>query len=116
MPPINDGTTTPLNGYAGTITGLVQESAEHVAGMRSIERVKAEDNTTGAVVMTDPNTEVTVSAVVLATYAGTLRIGSVQSYNSVVHRVKAHSTASSRTMRRINMTLIKEGSMTYTAP
>lgn len=115
MPTINDGTTVPLTGFPGTITGLIQETVEQTNGMRSTERVKAEDNTTGAVVMTDPFTDYALSAVVLATYAGALRIGSVQSYNSVIHRVTAHSTASTRTLRRINMTLRKEGSMTYTA-
>ena len=114
MPTINDGTTVPLNGYAGTITGLVQDSAEHVKTMRSVERVKAEDNTTGAVVMTDPAEEITLTTTPLATFAGTQRIGSTIAYNSVNYRIKAHSTALSRTLKKINMTLIKEGSMTYT--
>jgi hypothetical protein len=115
MATINDGTTVPLNGFVGTVTGLIQETAEHVKGMRSVERVKAEDNTTGAVVMTDPFDDVSISAVSLATDANAMRIGSKLAYNSIVHRVTAHSTALTRTLKRLNFTLRKEGSMTYVA-
>jgi len=113
MPTINDGTTVPLNGFAGTVTGWIQETVEHVKGMRSTQRVKAEDNTTGAVVMTDPFEDVSISAVSLATDANALRIGSTLTYNAVKHRVTAHSTALTRTLKRINCTIRKEGSMTY---
>jgi hypothetical protein len=82
--------------------------------MRNTERVKAEDNSTAIVVMTDPHTDQSIEAVVLSTYAGTLRIGSTIAYNSVNYRVTGKSTSRTPTMTRLNLTVRKEDSMTYT--
>jgi len=111
---INDGTTTSARGFEGTITGLIQETVEDTVGARSITKVKDEANKTAEVVIADPFVEKAITAVVLATYAGALRLGSVQPYNSDKYCVTAHRTSSTPKFRRISMTLRKEGSMTYT--
>jgi hypothetical protein len=63
--------------------------------------------------MTDPFKDISLSAVSLATDANALRIGSVLTYNSIKSRVTAHSTALTRTLKRITCTIRKETSMTY---
>jgi DNA transposition AAA+ family ATPase len=113
---INDGTVTSARGFSGTITGLIQESVEETNGARSITKVKDEANKTAEVVVADPFVEKSVTATVLSTYAGALRLGSVLAYGTgtpVKHLVTAHRTTSTPKFQRIAMTLRKEGSMTY---
>ncbi len=112
---ISDGTTSSARGFSGTITGLVQESAEETSGARSITKVKDEANKTAQVVIADKFNEVGITATCLATYSGTLRLGSTLSYNSIVHCVTAHRTTRTAKFKRIAMTLRKETSMTYAA-
>jgi len=110
---INDGSTTPLTGFPGTIAGVTQESYEESAGARKIERVKNESNETAAVVVTGRHTDLSIVAHLLATYAATYKVSSVIAYNAINYRVTSVSKVKSPTLTRLNLSMRKEASMTY---
>lgn len=110
--PISGG-LTPLTGFPGTITGLNQSSYEETIGARKVERINNESNETGAVVVTGPFVDITIGATVLAASAPAYRMSSTLAYNAVNYRVLNTASTSTRTLRRLNFTARKEGSMTY---
>jgi hypothetical protein len=116
MPTINDGTTVPLTGFPGTLTGTTQQTVEMTNGIRKTERVMNESNEAGAVVFTGKHKDVSISGIMLATSAPALRMSVPFAYNSVNYRTTAFNVASTRTLRRFGLTGRKEASMTYTLP
>ncbi len=111
---INDGSTTPVKGFAGTMTGLVQSTVEESAGARSITKVKGEDNETAAVIVADPFEEISITGSVLSTLVQALTPGSVATYNLVKYAVQPGATKTlTSKFARLNMTLRKPGSITY---
>jgi hypothetical protein len=114
--PINDGSTTPLSGFSGTITGLIQTGVEETNGARKTERVTNESNETAAVVVTGRFKEVAIAATVLTTSTADYKISEAFAYNAVNYRITAAPRVSSPTLTRINLTGRKEASMTYTPP
>lgn len=111
---ISDGTTASARGFLGTITGLVQETVDQTNGARSITKVKGELNETAEVVIADPFVELGINAVMLASFSSTIRMGTTLTYNSVNYCVQAARKTRTAKFHNLNMTLRKEGSMTYT--
>ncbi len=112
---INDGTTVPVKGFAGTITGLVQSQVEESNGARSITKVKGEDNETAAVLIADPFKELQITGTVLSTLVQAITPGSVATYNAVKYAVQPGATKTlTSKFARLSMTLRKPGSITYT--
>lgn len=110
---ISDGKTASARGFLGTITGLVQESVDQTNGARSITKVKGELNETAEVIIADPFEELGINAVILSSYASALRMGSTLTYNSVNYCVQAARKTKTQKFHNLNLTLRKEGSMTY---
>jgi len=96
----------------------VQETVEESSGARSITKVKGEINETAQVVVADPFEEKNVSAVILAALTATYRLGTGVAYgaDAVNYCVTAARRSKSPKFHRIQMTLRKEGSMTYALP
>ena len=114
---INDGTTVPVKGFAGTITGLVQSQVEESNGARSITKVKGEKNETLSVLIADPFEEIQISGTVLSTYSQAVTPGSVAAYNEVNYAVQPGATKTlTSKFARLSVTLRKPGSITYSAP
>jgi hypothetical protein len=113
---INDGSTVPLTGFAGTVSGVLQNTVEETNGARKIERVPNESAETAAVVVTGKHKDLTLAATVLSTFAATYRMSSVIAYNGVNYRATAVSRSRTPTLNRLNLSLRKEANMTYTLP
>lgn len=103
-------------GFTGsTVTGLIMEDVNKEAtGEQTV--IKDENNATGTVIISDAGNRIAINAIVKDDYGGALppALGTSFQAGAVVYRVESASYKQIRLQNTLNVTGIKEDSMTYT--
>lgn len=109
------GTSLKVGFTGSTVTSLTMEdSTKEATGEQAA--IKDENNATGTILISDLGNRVTFSAIVQSAYAGSLppALGSSITIGATIYRVESASYKQQRTQGILNVTAIKETSMTYT--
>ena len=112
-PTVNPASTVEIGFPTGeTITGTLRESQEN-ATTADLEVVNDEQNDEACTIVSNPGAEKVISAIVLSTFTAPEK-GTIVTVNSVNYLVHDISVTSSRTIKRMSITIRKPDSVTYT--
>ena len=109
------GTTLKIGFASNAYTGTIVESFDTEAIDKNVEEIPDELGATETIVLMDPATQISFTAVIKET-GGSLTppaIGSSITVNSVLYRCLSSSVAQTTGASRLSITAIKEDSMTY---
>lgn len=112
-PTVNPASTVFIGFPTGeTITGTIREGQENTT-LADIEPVMDENNDEVCSVISNPGVEKVITALVKSTFTAPAK-GDSLTVNSIVYLVHDIRVTSSRTLKRMSITLRKPGSVTYT--
>lgn len=111
-PTVNPASTVMIGFPTGeTITGTIRESQDN-SSFADIEPVMDENNDEVCSVISNPGNEKLISCVVLSAFTAPVK-GDAITVNSVVYLVHDIRVSSTRSARRMNITVRKPASVTY---